>query len=310
MNRKVRQTAVNLIIFLIIGGFIWYVVSAMNKDEVQYADRNPATEEPFISPYEQVTAFRLPEEIGRFELADEKLYILAGTTVYIYDPEGKELSHFTIAPHARDITAEDGQIYLLYPTHIDVFSEEGIQIHTWEACSELSDYCSFTLTDEHVFVTDAENKNICKYTREGNFVRFIHSPRNFIIPSYAFAIENRNDTIYCVNSGRHQIEMYTPEGTYIGSFGGPGGQSGFFAGCCNPAYITFSPEGDLITSEKGNPRISSFERSGNFKEVYLTARMLGGGNKAYEVKATNDLLYIAGKDRILVFRLSPDHVGG
>lgn len=34
MNRKVRQIAVNLIIFLIIGGFIWYVVSAMNKDEV------------------------------------------------------------------------------------------------------------------------------------------------------------------------------------------------------------------------------------------------------------------------------------
>jgi len=301
--KKGQQIVVNLIIFLLIGGFIWHIATSINRNEVLYADRDPATEEVFVSPYEQIASFEVPDEISRFELDDDKLYIIAGATVYICQADGKEIHRFPISPEARDIAVKNRQIYILYPTYIEVFSEDGTQVYGWKACSELSDYCSFTFTDEHVFVTDAANKNICKYTLEGSFVRFIHSPRNFIIPSYAFAIENRNDTIYCVNSGRHQVEMYTPEGSYMGSFGGPGGQSGFFAGCCNPAYIAFSPEGELITSEKGNPRISSFERSGNFKEVYLTARMLGGGNKAYEVKAKENLLYIAGKNKITIYRI-------
>jgi len=297
---KTGKIILNILFFLIVAGFIWYMVSSVNKEETTYADT--PQEQSFSSPYQPVSSFELPEDINRFELYDGKLLIAAGQTVYTYDIAGTQQSSFRIKPDARDVTARGDSIYILYPTFIEVYSTSGELIHQWEACSELSDYCSFALAGGFVFVTDAENKNICQYTQEGNFVKFIQSPRGFIIPSYSFDIESRNDTIYCANSGRHLIETYTLNGDFIAAFGGPGGEAGFFAGCCNPAYISFTPQGDLITSEKGNPRISSFEPNGNFKAILLNSKLLGGGNKAYEVRAYEDKLFVTGKKKVTVFQ--------
>ncbi len=296
---KTLKIILNIAIFLVVIGFIWYMARSVNKEEVTYAESQQ--EAPFVSRYNQVSTFELPEEINRFELHDGKLFVSAGQSVYIYDAGGTRLASFPVKPNARDITAGEGAIYVLYPTFIEVYTANGELLHEWEACSELSDYCSFTLAGDFVFVTDVENKNICKYTKEGNFVKFIQSPRDFIIPSYSFDIESRNDTIYCVNSGRHLIETYTLDGNFIAAFGGPGAEAGFFAGCCNPVYISFTPEGELITSEKGNPRISAFERNGNFKEILLNSRILGGGNNAYEVKSEGEQLFIAGKNKIMIY---------
>jgi len=293
----------NIAIFLVVIGFVWYMVRFINKKETTYAET--ITEKSFVSSYKEVSSFALSQEINRFELYDDKLYVSAGESVYIYDCEGQLLTSFRVKPDeiVRDITVGEESIYVLYPSFIEVYSTDGELTHEWEACSELSDYCSLALAGDFVFVTDAANKNICKYTKEGNFVKFIHSPHNFIIPSYSFDIESKNDTLYCANSGRHLIETYTLEGDFIAAFGGPGSEPGFFAGCCNPVYISFSTEGDLITSEKGNPRISSFERNGRFEEILLNSRMLGGGNRAYEVRADVNKLFVAGKNKVSIFEI-------
>jgi hypothetical protein len=296
---KSWKIILNIAIFLIVAGFIWHMVRSVNKDEIAYAEDRQGT--PFISSYTQTLSFDLPQEINRLELRNGRLFISSEEFVYIYDTKGNQLVSFLVKQDVRDITAENDRIYLLYPTFIEMYDINGELTHEWEACSELSDYCSFALAGDFLFVTDAENKNICKYTKEGNFVKFIKSPRDFIIPSYSFDIESRNDTIYCVNSGRHLIEAYTIDGDFIAAFGGPGEEAGFFAGCCNPVYISFTPGGELITSEKGNPRISAFERNGVFKEVLLNSRLLGGGSKAYEIGAEGEQLFVARKNSILIF---------
>ena len=302
MNKSLK-IIINIAIFLVVIGFIWYMARSVNKEETTYAETQQ--EEPFNSRYKEKFSFELPEEINRFELYNGKLYISAGQSVYLYDTGGNRITSFHVKPGVRDIATGENGIYILYPTFIEVYSEDGILIREWEACSELSDYCSFALAGEFVFVTDTENKNICQYTHEGNFVRFIKSPRGFIIPSYSFDIVSRNDTIYCANSGRHLVESYTLNGDFIAAFGGPGSEAGFFAGCCNPAYITLTPAGELLTSEKGNPRISSFERNGKFREVILNSRLLGGGNKAYEVCTDGERLFVAGKKIINIYQLPP-----
>ena len=296
---KNLKIILNIAIFLIVVGFIWYVAKSVNKEEIAYVENRQ--EAPFESPYKVVSSFELPQEINRFELHDDKLFISSGESVYIYNTTGNQLYSFPVKQNVRDITVGDEKIYVLYPTFIEVYTFKGEPYHNWEACSELSDYCSLALAGDFLFVTDAANKNICQYTTEGNFVRFIKSPRGFIIPSYSFDIANMNDTIYCVNSGRHLIETYTLDGKFIAAFGGPGGETGFFAGCCNPVYISFTPDGELLTSEKGNPRVSVFERNGIFKELILNSRLLGGGNKAYETRTDGDRLFVAGKNKIAVF---------
>ena len=299
---KIFKITLNLGIFFIVTGLVWYMVTHLNNDASLNSRTSENTEDYFVSPYKQTASFKLPEEINRFDLQDNKLYVSAGQTVYIFDTEGKQLGSFPAGQNVRDITVGTDEIYLLYPTRIAVYSMSGDSIRQWEACSDLSDYCSFTIVGDEMFVTDAANKNICKYATDGSFRKFIKSPVGFIIPSYSFDIDSWNDTIYCVNSGRHLVEIYTPDGVFIGAFGEPGTEPGSFAGCCNPAYISFTADGTLITSEKGTPRISCFERNGKFKDLLLNSKMLGGGNQACQVKALNDKLFVAGKNTMSIFQ--------
>jgi hypothetical protein len=300
--KKAFKILLNMAIFFVVIGFVWYMAASINKEESPGSGTVLDSSAPFSTPYQQIASFKIPEEINRFEMQGNRLFISAGQTVYIFDTEGNRLASFPAGQGVRDITVYNDEIYLLYPTRIAVYSTNGTLIRDWEACSELSDYCSFTLAGNAVFVTDAANKNICKYTTEGNFERFIKSPAGFIIPGYSFDIDSWNDTIYCVNSGRHRVESYTIDGNFIAAFGTPGSEAGYFAGCCNPSYISFSGDGSLITSEKGNPRISCFERNGKFKGLLLNNKMLGGGNQAHQVKVWYDKLIVAGKNMISTFQ--------
>jgi hypothetical protein len=229
--------------------------------------------------------------------------VAVANAVCVYDHYGKLLHRFSAGELIRDVAVNDEGIYLLYPSKIEVYSlDGGTLIREWEACSELSNYCSFALAADFVFVTDMENKNICKYTAEGNFVKFIKSPNGFIIPSLTFGIEYIDGALYCSNSGRHLVESYTLEGEYIASFGEPGHDLGLFNGCCNPVHLTHTKQGDIITSEKGNPRISCYGKDGSFRSLLLDSQTLGGGRVAYDVKVQDDKLFVAGKDVISVFQ--------
>ncbi|MDL2265491.1 hypothetical protein LJC57_05450 [Parabacteroides sp. OttesenSCG-928-G07] len=258
--------------------------------------------EALASPYKLVSSFSVPDKIDSFEICEDKLVVAASNTIYIYDKSGSLLNNFAVGSDVRDVAVANNQIYLLYPTRIETYDLDGEWIREWEACSSESDYCQLAVTPDFVFVTDAANKNICKYTTEGNFVRFIQSPNGFIIPSYSFGIAYQDGVIYCSNSGRHQIESYTPEGEYIAAFGQAGGASGLFCGCCNPVHLSFTSTGEIITSEKGNPRISCYGQDGQFRSVLLDSKALGGGNMAYDVKVEKDRIFIAGKNLVSTFQ--------
>jgi len=296
---KTIKLIINIIIFIVVVGFIAYIVGSVNKDE-----KSPATtvvQKAFVSPMEKIKTFDFPFEIEHFVLRDNQIFLTDSQTVYIYRANGEALNSFPVESGLRDLEVDNDKLYVLYPTSIDVYATNGDSVNHWEACSERSDYCAMTLTDDFVFVTDAQNKNICKYTREGNFVKFIFSPHDFIIPSYSFDILNHNDTIYAVNSGRHLIESYTPNGDFIASFGGSGTDSGFFAGCCNPAYILINQKGEFFTSEKGNPRICTFDKSGQFDQVLLNNQLLGGGYDAYAIGIDDDRLFVAAKNHVDIY---------
>ncbi|MDR3246770.1 MAG: hypothetical protein LBT50_10100 [Prevotellaceae bacterium] len=279
----------------------------MGKEPMQTANLLPVYKENTASPYKLIASFDIGvtganNAMKCFELYKDKLYVADVQKVSVFDISGKQVNNFAVENNVRDIAVSDDEIYLLYPTGIDVYSLTGEKIRNWEACSDNSDYCSFTLSAEFVFVTDASNKHICKYDRQGGFVKFINSPNRFIIPSYTFGIEVVNDVLYCSNSGRHQVESFSLDGVYLGSFGKAGGAAGLFTGCCNPVHISATSWGDVITSEKGDPRISCYGSDGKFRSILLDSKSLGGGNKAYDVKTQDDKLYVAGANKISIFQ--------
>lgn len=275
-------------------------------EEIPGANLTKQKKESFISPYKLVSSFKIPDSVDAIELIDDQLIVAASNQLLMYDINGKLKQRFSIDNSLRDIAADRQHIYLLFPNRVEVYDREGRLLRDWTACSEQSDYCSMAVTPDAVFATDAALKNMSKYTLEGNFVKFIQSPNGFIIPSYSFGITYANNIVYCSNSGRHSIEMYTSDGDYIDSFGKPGGVAGMFCGCCNPVHLTYTSTGEIITSEKGNPRISCYGKDGEFRSMLLDSELLGGGNTAYEIKLWEDKLIVAGKDLISTFQY--DHV--
>jgi hypothetical protein len=262
----------------------------------------PSGEEAPVSPYRLMTSFAVSGAIRGMEQYGGKIYVATDRLLHVFNTGGKRLHHFSIGDSVRDIAVGDEGVYVLYPSGIEVYTEEGGLLREWAACSDDSSYCAFAVAQGYVFVTDMAYKNICKYTVDGDFVKFIQSPDAFIIPSLTFGIECVGDVLYCSNSGRHRVERYTLDGEYLGSFGEPGGAPGRFAGCCNPVHLAYTSNGDIITSEKGNPRISCYGSDGQFHGVLLDSKSLGGGHAAYDVKVRKDRVFVAGKDRVSVFR--------
>ena len=275
---------------------------SLEKDKLAPAYTAGLRKDNFTPPYKMVSSFSVPDRIEAFELAGENLIAATPNNIFIYDRTGTLLNNFPIRSDLRDIAADSEHIYLLFPMRIEVYSHEGEWLREWDACNDSSDFCSMTVAHGAVFVTDAANKHICKFTTAGDFVRIIKSPDGFIIPSYTFGITCVDGVIYCSNSGRHQVEKYSLDGEYLGAFGKAGGTAGMFCGCCNPVHLTHTLSGDIITSEKGIPRISCYGINGEFRSMLLDSHALGGGHVAYDVKVHQDKLFVTGKNLICTFQ--------
>ena len=306
---KTLKIGLNILVFTLIAGFGYYMVHSIISEEKTTQSGEENQENTFVSLYEKINSFDAASDILCFDIYENSIFVVLSGKISVFDLSGKHQHDFEIEPNVRDIVVEgrDGAcpvsttIYLLYATQIDLYSLDGQKKGEWEACSDNSDYCSFTTTKDYVFVTDAKNKNIVQYDKQGKLVRFIKSPEGFIIPSYSFGIININDTIYCSNSGRHRIESYTLDGEFITSFGKPGTQAGAFAGCCNPVYLAKSSNGHILTSEKGNPRISCYGKNGKFRTILFDSNTLGGGTTAYEIHVSGENIYVASGKTISVY---------
>jgi hypothetical protein len=300
---KYQRILLNLAILALVAFFMLYMFLSLNDRTVEYGETENVAEDAasFESPCAASGVFALPEGTKRIKLFNNVIYCATDDSVSVYGKEGALHNRFFAGEGISDMVANGQEVYVLFPLKIKVFSPEGVLDREWEACSDNSIYASIALTKDFVFITDAENCNICQFAKDGRFLRFIDSPRGFVIPTGDFDIDSFRDTVYCVNPGRHQVESYTTDGKFIASFGIPGSKPGTFPGCCNPAAIAFTPDGQLITSEKGNPRICLFERSGKFVEMLLNAKLLGGGHTAYEVQSSGNRIYVAARNEMKVY---------
>ena len=306
MNKTLKIT-VNIFVFVLIAGFGYYMVRSVMPGGGDMLTGEGDAGNSFVSPYKKINSLKVASEIACFDIYGNRIYVAqSGGKISVFDLDGKRQHDFAINADVRDIVVEEETIYLLYPAGIEVFTVEGKRLAGWPAHRNSADYCSMALSSAYIFVTDAGNKHICRYTREGEFLDIILSPNSFVIPSYAFDIVNILDTLYCCNSGRHRIESYTLEGKYLGSFGTSGAQAGAFAGCCNPAYLAATQYGDILTSEKGNPRISCYGRDGKYRAILLNSKILGGGTDAYKVKTKEDKILVAARKSLSVFVYDPE----
>ena len=308
-RRKFLQVSGSLVIGAafagVIGNRLWKMFS--NPGELFYdaktAKRNKAMEEManYVSPFRRTFGFIVPDDITALEVLDRQIVVATPNNIHLYGLDGNLEENFAIRSDLRDMAVFAGKIYLLFASRVEVCDPQGNLLQEWNACSDDADYCSLTVFDEGVYVTDASAKNICQYHLDGSLARFIDSPKGFVVPSYSFGITHLNGSIFCSNPGRHQVEQYTAKGEFVASFGKSGIGPGEFSGCCNPVRITTTATGELLTSEKGIPRICCYVSDGTFRSILLDEKALGGGHAAYDMQMMDNKLIVTGANKVSVY---------
>jgi sugar lactone lactonase YvrE len=90
----------------------------------------------------------------------------------------------------------------------------------------------------------------------------------FIVPSPYFDVAVAGkDRLWIVNPGRRRVESYTFDGRILAHWGKASPKIEGLCGCCNPTHIALLPDGRLVTSEKGLPRVKVYSADGELLSV-------------------------------------------
>ena len=231
----------------------------------------------------------------------DRIYITGKNKVIIYDMNGNLQSDFDIGTLAGCITiSPSGIIFLGVSDHIEEWDTTGVLIKKWESPDDQAIITSIAVTENAVFIADAGNKIVHHYNLAGDFVNEIgrkdtlNNIPGFFIPSPYFDLAiGREDELWVVNPGRHQLEAYKENGELISSWERTSMQLDGFSGCCNPSHIAILADGSFVTSEKGLERVKIHLPSGDFKCVVATPEQFDEDTRGLD-------LAVDSKGRILV----------
>ncbi|WP_200762554.1 6-bladed beta-propeller [Nitrosophilus alvini] len=112
----------------------------------------------------------------------------------------------------------------------------------------------------NIYVTDSMLGYVLVFDRMGNPLRKIGTSKKILRPT-GIAYNKEKNTIYVTDTLSADIKIFTPEGKYISSIGGPGNSDGKFN---RPTFITIDEEGNLYVSDSMNQRIQIFDKKGRF----------------------------------------------
>ena len=113
--------------------------------------------------------------------------------------------------------------------------------------------------DGAVFVADTLLNKVFLLDRAGKLMR-IAAEEGLVRPA-GLAYEPGTQRLYVVDSAKHQIAIYSPEGNLVGTWGRRGTQDGEFN---HPTHVALDGTGTLLVTDALNFRIQAFDREGRF----------------------------------------------
>lgn len=243
--------------------------------------------------YEEVLSFPVGMQKPHALALDPEgnIYVGGSDSLLIFNPngeiqqaihQGKEVTSLAISPA--------GEIYVGAVDHVEVLSGNGSKKATWEIKNDRVLITSIATSGSSVFIADAGNKIVYHYNLNGEFQNEIgrkdslQGIQGFVIPSPYFDVAmGREDEVWAVNSGRHQLEAYDPSGRLRYSWAKTSMNLDGFSGCCNPSHIAILPDGSFVTSEKGLVRVKIHRPSGEFDCVVATSDQFDKGTAGLDL---------------------------
>ncbi len=227
---------------------------------------------------------------------NDNIYVTGKDKILVYDKNGNLVKEINTEVEALSIKISiANDIFLGVRDHIQIWDSNGGLKDKWEILNDRVIITSIATTEASVFVADAGNKIVYHYDYNGNLINEIGRKgsvkeiQGFIIPSPYFDIAiGREEELWVVNSGRHQLEAYDKEGNQKSSWKKTSMGLDGFSGCCNPSHIAILPNGSFVTSEKGIVRIKIHQPSGEFESVVATPKDFDNATRGLDLAVDSE----------------------
>jgi len=202
------------------------------------------------------------------------VYVGGADGVRVLDGSGNELRRFGAGKAVQCLAiAPNGNVYVGLATQVEQYDPEGRLVTSWGEAGtgpgQLAAVTEIALAGPDVFVADAGNRVIHRFDATGDFVLDIgrRDPEagvpGLLCPSaHLDCIVDSEGALYVGNPGRLRVERYDGNGVLMSWWGEPGMGPDQFCGCCNPTDMALTPEGNIVTAEKGIPRVKVLDTSG------------------------------------------------
>ena len=213
----------------------------------------------------------------------------------------------------------DGSIYVLDTDNhrVQVFDAKGQFVRMWGSQgAELGQFQEpwgiAVGKDGMVYVADTWNHRIEKFTSTGEPVKSwgffgttdgtLGTPAVFWGPR-AIAIDPEGN-LYITDTGNKRVQKFSPDGEFLGQWGGFGADPGLFN---EPVGIAIDHQGNIYVADTWNRRVQKFDPQFRFLKAWDIYSWEGESvlNKPYLTVGPDDLLYISDPEgyRILVYDL-------
>jgi hypothetical protein len=258
------------------------------------ASREDAGAVPSIDPalihYQQVAEIPVGMKMVRALAVgpDDHIYVGGDEMLRAFTPAGGKLAEIPLdgPPKCLAVGGADhavpGQVYVGMDEHVESYDAKLARTKTWKTLGDKAALTSIATADDDVFLADAGNRVVWRYSPAGELKGRIGAPdkarniRGFVITSHYFDLAVGADgLLYVVNPRALRLEAYTFDGDLEFHWGeGSPGIDGFF-GCCNPAHFAVLPDGRFVTAEKGARRIKVYSAKGQFECVVAGPEQVG-----------------------------------
>lgn len=174
------------------------------------------------------------------------------------------------------------EVVVGHEDHLEVRGTDLALRSAWAVPGDGTQITGVAVGADVVWAADAGTKAVHRWDRGGRPLGRLGGPTpqgpHFVIPSPFFDLGmDPAGSLWVANPGRHRIERYTADGELATVVGTSGADIGAFCGCCNPTHLAVLPDGRLVTSEKGLPRVKVLRPSGELDSVIAAGERLAAG---------------------------------
>ena len=292
---RIRQPAVPARWWLILSRLALAVAAVLGL--LATGCRQPPPAAPGPSPPAQVSARLLAyREFSQIDtgLAEPRglalgpggnVYVVGDKALRVFASNGSLLSQTRLSAEPTAVAvAADGTAYLALLDHMEVYNPQHILLASWPSAGDRAYFTSVAVAGNDVFVGDAGDRVVLHYDKAGQILGRIgrkDSARKIpglIVPSPHLDVAvDAQGLLHVNNPGRLTVETYTVAGDLKSSWGRSSFALEDFCGCCNPTDIALMPDGKIVTSEKGIPRVKIYRPDGTLDSVVAEPRTFSPG---------------------------------